>query len=193
MSALQLYALAVKGLFMPAPKKQLGFTLIELIIAIVMFAIALNIVTALIAPQAKQSAEPIVALRASELGQALMNEILAKSFDENSERSPPFRRCSETSLGAQPCSSVLGADGGETRTNFNDVDDYIALTGQPVSDSLGNTLTQYSDFNVVIDVEFDSDFNESTNNDGTTFKRITIEVTSSLGEVYGFSAYKGNY
>ncbi|MGB1290641.1 MAG: type IV pilus modification PilV family protein [Pseudoalteromonas sp.] len=178
---------------MPAPKKQLGFTLIELIIAIVMFAIALNIVTALIAPQAKQSAEPIVALRASELGQALMNEILAKSFDENSERSPPFRRCSETSLGAQPCSSVLGADGGETRTNFNDVDDYIALTGQPVSDSLGNTLTQYSDFNVVIDVEFDSDFNESTNNDGTTFKRITIEVTSSLGEVYGFSAYKGNY
>ena len=57
---------------MPAPKIQSGFTLIELIIGIVMFAIALSIITALIAPQAKQSAEPIVALRASELGQALM-------------------------------------------------------------------------------------------------------------------------
>jgi len=54
-------------------------------------------------------------------------------------------------------------------------------------------LAPYSDFNVVIAVEYDSDFNDSTNNDGTTFKRITIEVTSSQGEVYGFSAYKGNY
>ena len=50
---------------MPAPKIQSGFTLIELIIGIVMFAIALSIITALIAPQAKQSAKPIVSLRAS--------------------------------------------------------------------------------------------------------------------------------
>ena len=180
---------------MPAPKIQSGFTLIELIIGIVMFAIALSIITALIAPQAKQSAKPIVSLRASELGQALINEILAKSFDEHSERTPPFRRCSETSLGAQPCSthSELGADSGEARANFNDVDDYIALTGQPISDSLGNTLAQYSDFSLAVNVQYDSDLNEATNNDGVAFKRITIEVTSPLGQVYRFSAYKGNY
>ncbi|WP_024607412.1 type II secretion system protein [Pseudoalteromonas sp. TAB23] len=176
-----------------------GFTLIELIIGIVMFAIALSIITALIAPQAKKSAEPIIALRASEFGQSLMNEIQSKSFDEHSDRSAPFRRCGETTLGAEPCTAEgdLGVDnlgaGLETRTSYNDVDDYIALSNQPITNSLGEVLSQYSDFNLVITVEYDSDFNELTINDGTTFKRITIEVTSPLGEVYGFSAYKGNY
>jgi MSHA pilin protein MshD len=176
-----------------------GFTLIELIIGIVMFAIALSIITALIAPQAKKSAEPIIALRASEFGQSLMNEIQSKSFDEHSDRSAPFRRCGEISLGAEPCTAEgdLGADdlaaSLETRTSYNDVDDYIALSNQPITNSLGEVLGQYSDFNLVITVEYDSDFNELTINDGTTFKRITIEVISPLGEVYGFSAYKGNY
>lgn len=176
-----------------------GFTLIELIIGIVMFAIALSIITALIAPQAKRSAEPIIALRASEFGQSLMNEIQSKSFDEHSDRSAPFRRCGETTLGAEPCTAEgdLGVDnlgaGLETRTSYNDVDDYIALSNQPITNSLGEVLSQYSDFNLVVTVEYDSDFNELTINDGTTFKRITIEVTSPLGEVYGFSAYKGNY
>ncbi|ATC85193.1 type II secretion system protein [Pseudoalteromonas arctica] len=176
-----------------------GFTLIELIIGIVMFAIALSIITALIAPQAKKSAEPIIALRASEFGQSLMNEIQSKSFDEHSDRSAPFRRCGETTLGAEPCTAEgnLGVDnlgaGLETRTSYNDVDDYIALSNQPITNSLGEVLSEYSDFNLVVTVEYDSDFNELTINDGTTFKRITIEVTSPLGEVYGFSAYKGNY
>ncbi|MDN3384183.1 type II secretion system protein [Pseudoalteromonas sp. APC 3358] len=176
-----------------------GFTLIELIIGIVMFAIALSIITALIAPQAKKSAEPIIALRASEFGQSLMNEIQSKSFDEHSDRSAPFRRCGETTLGAEPCTAEgdLGVDslgaGLETRTSYNDVDDYIALSNQPITNSLGEVLSEYSDFNLVIKVEYDSDFNELTINDGTTFKRITIEVTSPLDEVYGFSAYKGNY
>ncbi|WP_350602640.1 type II secretion system protein [Pseudoalteromonas sp. SMN1298-MNA-CIBAN-0114] len=176
-----------------------GFTLIELIIGIVMFAIALSIITALIAPQAKKSAEPIIALRASEFGQSLMNEIQSKSFDEHSDRSAPFRRCGETTLGAEPCTAEgdLGVDnlgaGLETRTSYNDVDDYIALSNQPITNSLGEVLSEYSDFNLVVTAEYDSDFNESTINDGTTFKRITIEVTSPLGEVYGFSAYKGNY
>ncbi|GAA69382.1 prepilin-type N-terminal cleavage/methylation domain-containing protein [Pseudoalteromonas sp. BSi20429] len=171
-----------------------GFTLIELIIGIVMFAIALSIITALIAPQAKKSAEPIIALRASEFGQSLMNEIQSKSFDEHSDRSAPFRRCGETALGAEPCTAAgdLGTDS-ESRTSYNDVDDYIALSNQPITNSLGEVLSQYSGFNLVVTVEYDSDFNESTINDGTTFKRITIEVTSPLGEVYGFSAYKGNY
>ena len=188
----------MKGLYMRALKVK-GFTLIELIIGIVMFAIALSIITALIAPQAKKSAEPIIALRASEFGQSLMNEIQSKSFDEHSDRSAPFRRCGETTLGAEPCTAEgdLGVDnlgaGLETRTSYNDVDDYIALSNQPITNSLGEVLSQYSDFNLVVTVEYDSDFNELTINDGTTFKRITIEVTSPLGEVYGFSAYKGNY
>ncbi len=172
-----------------------GFTLIELIISIVIFAIALTIITGLIAPQARQSADPILQLRANELGQSLMNEIMAKSFDENSERAPPFRRCSESSLDAEDCtnSAKLGSEKDETRTTYDDVDDYIALSNQPITNSLGQVLTQYQDFNVVVTVVYDSDFNSATANDGVLAKRVTVIVSSPNGEEYGFSAYKGNY
>lgn len=172
-----------------------GFTLIELIISIVIFAIALTIITGLIAPQARQSADPILQLRANELGQSLMNEIMAKSFDENSERAPPFRRCSESSLGAKDCtkSAKLGSDKDETRTTYDDVDDYIALSNLPITNSLGEVLNQYQGFNVVVTVTYDSDFNSATVNDGVLAKRVTVIVSSPNGEEYGFSAYKGNY
>lgn len=183
----------VKGLYMRA--HNYGFTLIELIISIVIFAIALTIITGLIAPQARQSADPIIQLRANELGQSLMNEILAKSFDEHSERAPPFRRCSESSLAAADCTSSadLGADTIETRTTYDDVDDYIALSNQPITNSLGQVLTQYQGFNVVVTVVYDSDFNSATANDGVLAKRVTVIISSPNGEEYGFSAYKGNY
>ncbi|MBQ4832658.1 type II secretion system protein [Pseudoalteromonas sp. MMG010] len=172
-----------------------GFTLIELIIGIVMFSVSLTVIVTLIAPQAQQSAAPLIQLRASELGQSLINEIQSKSFDENSERASPFRRCGETSLGAQPCTHAdeFGPDNSETRANYNDVDDYIALTGQPITNSLGESLAQYKAFSVVVSVQYDSDFNQATVNDGIQFKRITIEVTSPQSQVFGFTAYKGNY
>ncbi|NNG43557.1 prepilin-type N-terminal cleavage/methylation domain-containing protein [Pseudoalteromonas sp. NEC-BIFX-2020_002] len=172
-----------------------GFTLIELIISIVIFAIALTIITGLIAPQARQSADPILQLRANELGQSLMNEIQSKAFDEHSERAPPFRRCSESGFAAPNCTVVadLGADSGETRTTYDDVDDYLALNAQPITNSLGEQLTQYQDFSVAVTVVYDSDRNSTTVNDGTTLKLITLIVSAPNGEQYGFSAYKGNY
>lgn len=172
-----------------------GFTLIELIISIVIFAIALTIIVGLIAPQARQSAEPLMQLKASALGQSLMNEILSKSFDENSERAPPFRRCSETTLGALPCSELgdLGLDGAETRTSFDDVDDYIELSGQAITNALGEELIEYQEFSLEVLVEYDSDYNASTSDGGVLAKRITVAVISPLGERYGFTSYKANY
>ncbi len=172
-----------------------GFTLIELIASIVLFTIAMTIIISFIAPQARQSADPITQLKANQLGQSLMNEILAKPFDENSERSPPFRRCSETALGAKPCTSSanLGPDDGEARTAYDDVDDYIALSGQPISNSLGEELLDYNNFGLSVTVEYDSDYNSATGNDGLSAKRITIIVTAPNGEQYGYTSYKGNY
>jgi len=172
-----------------------GFTLIELIIGIVIFAIALTIIVGLIAPQARQSAEPLIQLKASELGQSLMNEILSKSFDEHSDRAPPFRRCSETTLGAQPCTDIndFGLDGTETRTSYDDVDDYIALPGQAITNALGEELIEYQKFSLEVQVEYDSDYNASTTDGDVLAKRITVTVISPLGERYGFTSYKANY
>ena len=172
--------------------KASGFTLVELVLGIVLLAIVLTIVTGFLAPQARRSAEPLIQLKANELGQAVLNEILGKSFDQNSERNPPFRRCGETGFIA--CSSTLGKEGGETRLTFNDVDDYI---GNYATADLVNSLNQsisndYAGFSYSVTVIYDGNFDgvADTNNNA---KLVTVVVTSSNNESYGFAAYKGNY
>src|SRR5690554_7972709 len=115
--------------------QQGGFTLIEIVVGIVTLGIALALLTVLLFPQAKRSAEPLLQMRAAELGIALMNEITSKSFDENSDHSGGAVRCNET--GAPTCSVTLGPEG-ETRDNYNDVDDYHGLSN--MTNSLGDNL-----------------------------------------------------
>ncbi|MFT6209390.1 MAG: MSHA pilin protein MshD, partial [Colwellia sp.] len=75
--------------------KPRGFTLIELVVGIVVFSIALMLFTSLIVPQAVRSVDPIFQVRATELAQSLINEIVSKPFDENSNRTGGTARCNE--------------------------------------------------------------------------------------------------
>ena len=94
------------------PKSQTGFTLLELVIGIVVFTISLTIVLSLIVPQAEQTAEPFRQVKAAKLGQSLMNDILSRSYDENSDRSPPFVTCVDkpdpSNASDNLCSDALG-------------------------------------------------------------------------------------
>ncbi len=162
--------------------QQKGFTLVELILGMVVFAIALTIVTSLIAPQAKQSAEPLIQLKAAKLAQATMNEILAKSYDENSDRSPPFLRCDEKPSG---CSNTLGPEEG-SRDLYDDVDDYHNLV---ISDVGG----EYPGFSLSINVAVDGDYDQTTTDAQHIAKRIDVVVNTPIGERYAFQAYRGNF
>ena len=176
---------------MPASNvRHRGFTLLELIAGIVLLSISMSIVITLLAPQAQQSAEPLIQLRATKLGQSLMNEVLSKAYDEHSDRSPPFQRCDEKPGG---CSAVLGAEGGENRSSYDDVDDYLAMPAQPVTNSQGQILSEYAGFYARVSVVRDSDYNSATHDGGDVAKRITITVTAPNNEQYIFSAYRGNY
>lgn len=173
-----------------------GFTLVEVIFGIVLMAIVLTIVTGLLVPQAKQSADPVIQVKANELGQAMMNEILGRSFDEQSRRSPPYTQCG---IAPNLCKSPaeLGSDSGETRAEFNDVDDFIGnYQAADLQNSLGQPVANlYSGFSLSVSVVYDDDANgvADTSGDFNTLKLITVTVTAPTGDVYGFSAYKGNY
>ena len=158
-----------------------GFTLLELVIGIVVFTISLTVVLSLIVPQAEQTAEPFRQVKAAKLGQSLMNDILSRSYDENSDRSPPFETCNVKGN----CSTTLGPEEAN-EDDYDDVDDY---NGYTVNDVGGN----YSSFGFTVTVDYDSDLNDSTPTDGLTFKRIDIAVTAPDGQVYNFSAYRGSY
>lgn len=97
--------------FSPGPKTQSGFTLIEIIVGIVVLAIALVVITGALGPLYKRSADPWHQVRAAELGHSLLNEIMARSFDENSDRAGSEFRCNADPTeepGAAPCSDEFG-------------------------------------------------------------------------------------
>lgn len=195
-----------------------GFTLIELVVGIVIFAIAMVVVISFLLPQVKQGIDPIWQSRAASLGQSLMNEILAKSFDQNSNQVGGINRCNE-SIGAPvpvlvPCtlSSELGPDAGEDRGTFNDVDDYHGFnaSGADILNSLSlttsvNGVNIYADFRAQVSVFYDQnvdgvnddDLNQDGSLDSGTLvankKLVTVIITTPSGDLITFSSLSGNY
>ncbi len=173
-----------------------GFTLIELIIGIVVLSISFSIITNLILPLSEKSAEQIHQIRASELGQSMMNEILARAFDENSDMAGGLVRCGEPDATINPCSTTLGADTGETESVFyDDVDDYINFNFATETNTQGEQYSElYIGFNVQIEVcysDFDGDC--SDDDDVKIAKLITITVTTPQDFDFAFAVYKANF
>ena len=177
--------------------KTLGFTLIELVIGIVVFSIALTLYTSLVVPQAIRSVDPIFQVRAAELGQALINEITSKSFDEKSDRTGSATLCDATTCTG---TSNLGPDGSESRTSFNDVDDYHGLN---VSDgNIKNSLNEttilngsnlYQGFSLNVSVVYDAAMDGTADTVVGNTKLITVTVTTPNDEDIIFSSFRSNY
>lgn len=194
---------------------QAGFTLIEVIVGIVVLAIALTLITAVLGPLSQKSTEPWHQVRAAELGHSFLNEVMARSFDENSDRSGGTYRCDATSEpGAIACTTPvlnngqyrfpkdpLGCIGAscESRDNFDDVDDFdgFTATGDAITNILGLNLTGlYNGYQVAIDVVYDGDFDNNPNEGGAAerlAKRITVTVTTPDGQQFRFAAYRSNW
>lgn len=173
---------------------QRGFTLVEIIVGLVVLGISIVLLTVLIFPQAQRSAEPLLQQRAAALGEAFLNEIMAKSFDENSARSGGFERCGEGSAPACSLPANLGPDS-ELREDFDDVDDYhqLQLTVPTLEDALGTDIGErYKGFTFAISICY-------SNSDGlcqsnvTLYKRIEVTITSPFGQAFTFSSLRGNY
>jgi len=170
--------------------KASGFTLIEIIVGIVAFSIALSIVSQLITPTEEQSADQIHQIKAAELGQALMDEILGRAFDENSDMAGSKDRCDET--GQPACSlkaSFGGGEEGNDRALFDDVDDYDGYSAHETS--TGSSLDDgYGSFQINVVVNYDGATLGLANG---LAKRISITVTTPLGTDIEFAAYKANF
>ncbi|WP_026971498.1 type IV pilus modification PilV family protein [Aliagarivorans marinus] len=182
--------------------RQGGFTLIELVIGIVVMAIALVVSISFLSPLARKSIEPIYQVRAAELGYSLMNEIFSKSFDENSDHNGGGQwRCGEQLNGVdQPaCTepSNWGRDGDgddeEERNAFNDVDDYITAGFVDISDSLNQPglADLYRGYQYQVAVE------ELTIDgvvvDSALAKQLLLKIRAPDGSTFAFSLERWNY
>ena len=195
---------------MPAPRRQTprhhaprrqsaGFTLVELVIGITIMAIALLVMTGVLFPQAQRSTDPWFQVRSAELAQSFMNEILARSFDENSPRSGESYRCDDG--GAGPACTNLGVCGGATpwieegasRELYDDVDDFHCFTA--TGDAITNISNQqlvgvYQSFTVSVDVQYAGTDLGLTAREA---KRITVTVTPPRGPDVQYASYRTNY
>ncbi|MEZ9515924.1 prepilin-type N-terminal cleavage/methylation domain-containing protein [Vibrio splendidus] len=186
--------------------KTRGFTLIETIIVIVIMAIAITGVTASLFPLGKQSADRAATVKATELGRAVMDEILGRNFDQKSGPNGGLPNCIPKLINdAESCTlpRSLGPDDGENfsdKSAFNDVDDFNGLTGL-VTDVLDEDLQGlnpgYTDYRINIDVFYEVD-NSGTmlgqaSLTATPYKRINIIITDRQGQEYPISAIRGNF
>lgn len=187
-----------------AKSKPNGFTLVETIVGIVVLSIAFTIFTSLIYPLANQSAEQVHQIKAAELAQSMINEILGKAFDENSDMSGGFYRCGEDQNGdgdikaddGETCSTVLQNEESGKRELFDDVDDYHGVTS--IEGSLGGAdpLTSlYIGYKVKVSVINDSDYDGDSDNADNNFsaKLITVTVTTPQDFDFVFSVYRVNF
>ena len=181
-----------------------GFTLIELVVGIIIFAVAMVSVISFLQPQVKKGIDPIWQVRAASLAQSLSSEIVAKAFDENSSFAGGMQRCNETNttgtVVACTAPAALGPDSGETRDLYDDVDDYngFSFSGANILTSIGLTSTVnsnniYSGFQAQISVFYDSNLDGVADASAGTRKVILITITTPGGERINASAVKGNY
>lgn len=174
-----------------------GFTLIEVIAGIVILAVAMSAMTSIVFPQATRSVDPVYQVRAAELAQSLLNEIMGKAFDENTDYSSGTR-CNE--VAGRSCTTVgsLGTDTGETSASlYDDVDDYNGYDQTMAQlDSSSSYATLYTGFQFSVAVIYDDNYNgqyEVGVDTAQIAKRIDISVTTPGGQVFKFAGYKANF
>jgi MSHA pilin protein MshD len=189
--------------------KHAGFTLVELIVGVVVLGIALLMISSILGPMYIRSSEPWHQVRAAELGHSLMNEIMARSFDENSSRGSNLLRCGEdgeddtvTSDDAADCIAVIpacpalgvsSATEEASRDLYDDVDDFHCFRGDgaAVSNILNQSLADsYRNYQVEVFVSYAG---VDVGLPNQSAKRVDISVTLPSGDSIAFSSYKGNW
>ncbi len=185
---------------------QSGLTLIELVVAIVVIAVAATAVMLLLATGYRSSADPQLRIKAVELGQSYMDEIFAKRWDENTPLGggcvvPTGTSACDPSNPQAVCpgSGSCGPDGTESRATFDDVDDYAGLqegTCYPANlrNASGNPRQgRYDGFCVEVAVTTGVGGGELQKVPTDDAKRVDVRVTGPRNFTTTFTAYRLNF
>ena len=143
-----------------------GFTLIEIIVTIVVLAIAATALLGVFTNTVRTSANPMIQQQAISIAEAYMEEITLKGFND-------------------PDGSGVEA----SRSSYDDVRDYAGITNAAISDQNGNTITALNAYRITVNVVGDA-FNGIAAADSL---RIDITVTHPAIDSIAISGYRTNY
>lgn len=180
-------------------KRQKGLSIIEIVVTIVILAIALVAVAGMVGLGLTQSSNTLIETRAVALGYSYLDEILGRRYDERTPRSRTPPCFGFVGMGRCTAEANFGLDGGETRNTYDDVDDFHALLegagvpGTPLEDAEGNPRTGYENFRVEVNVRYAGD-DAVPGLTETDAKLVTVTVEHTILNLsWDFSAYRGNF
>jgi MSHA pilin protein MshD len=140
-----------------------GFTMIELIIFIVVVSVGIVGILSVSSRVVASSADPMVRKQAAALADAVLEEILQKSY-------------------AHDPNAAVGTD----RNSYDNVSDYNGLTEAAFTDLPASLTTPPGNYTIAISVAAPS------SEDGVTMKKVTV-VVSRGSESVTIVGYRANY
>ncbi|MGB0205821.1 MAG: prepilin-type N-terminal cleavage/methylation domain-containing protein [Neptuniibacter sp.] len=185
---------------MTKPVAEKGFSLVEVVITIVIIGIALVAAISGWSNIARHSADVMWQSKVAYLGQAYIEEILSRRFDENTPigggACTPSCSDETSEFGVTTASGPYTSKDGESRENFDDVDDYHGINENAVGLFVGliGQVQAYDNYTVTVDVSYVGSTYLSGSND--LLKRIQVTVTPPANTGQSpvvFSAIKGSY
>jgi MSHA pilin protein MshD len=147
--------------------QQRGVTLVELLVSIVIVAIAASAVLGALALTVKGSADPMIRHQSAAIAQAYLEEILLK-----------------------PITDPDGIDGEVARIDFDDVDDYNGLNDIGASDQFGNPIGSLADYDVSVAVTPSAGLPAAPAADAL---RIDVNVVRATDINFTLSGYRLRY
>jgi MSHA pilin protein MshD len=147
--------------------RQSGATLIELVIAIVIIAIAAGAVLMGLSTSLTHSADPMIRHQAVAIAEAYLEEIALKSF-------------------ADPD----GVDGEASRDLYDDVDDYNGLVDNGARNQFDAAIANLSDYTVSVSVTASSALPSIAS---TELFLISVQVTHPVNVDITVSGYRANF
>ena len=145
-----------------------AFTLIELLVTIVVIAVAATALLGVFSNMVRGSADPMLQQQAITIAEAYMEEILHKAF-------------------ADPVVAETGSsEAGETRSSFNDVQDYNNLPDNQVRDQNNSPILPLAAYTVTVAVN-------GAVLSGVNTMQIDVTVSHPVTGAISLSAFRANY
>ena len=172
--------------------RQQGATLIELMAAITITAIALVTLIALTSRSTQQSADPMIREQAVAVAQSYLEEILQKRFCDPDVAADCVAACS----GAGACgNAACTVSEGANRSVYDDVCDYNGLPDTRVRDQTGTLIPQLGQYSVNVQVVDDNSavLNGLAGNAGQVV-RVDVNVSHpAMPDTVRLSGFRTNY
>ena len=154
--------------------RQAGVTLVELIISMVIIAIALVGIFLVINSTSRTSANPVVQYQAIAIAESYMEEILLQAY------------CDPEIPATCVVDAGTGPDGSETRAIYNDVDDYNGLKNIGARDDQNKKIVLLAPYTISVEVDEKTDVGTTL---GLRAKLITVTVTGPATPGFVLTSY----